>query len=225
MNIVVITSVINIPDKPFSYTSTRSIFSKDERFEQTKYTITNIRNKIPCSKILLVECSELNEEETRYISENVDYFINLYGDPVIENDVFGLSKSMGENVLLLNAIDYLNKNNIKYENFYKMSGRYWLNDNFDYEKYNNDKITYGSQKNDDQDVYTSFYKLNYKHMDAYIKFIYDNMSLLKKCICTEIFFGIFLETIDVSEKYDLKHTIGGAGVSGHIAVWTNFVEY
>ena len=65
MNIVVITSVINIPDKPFSYTSTRSIFSKDERFEQTKYTISNLRNKIPCSKILLVECSELNEEETK----------------------------------------------------------------------------------------------------------------------------------------------------------------
>jgi len=225
MNIVVITSVINIPDKPFSYTSTRSIFSKDERFEQTKYTISNLRNKIPCSKILLVECSELNEEETQYISENVDYFINLYGDPSIENDVFGLSKSMGENVLLLNAIDYLNKNNIKYENFFKMSGRYWLNDNFDYEKYNNDKINYSSHKYNDDDVFTSFYKLNCKHMDAYVKFICDNVLLLENCICAEIFFVRFLKTMDVSEKYDLKHTIGGAGVSGHIAVWTNFIEY
>lgn len=221
-NIIIITSIINIPDKPFSYTPNRSLYNRDERFEQTKYTIKTIRNKIPDNKILLIECSELNDEEKEYINENVDYFINLYGNEELENKIFGLSKSLGENTLLLNAINYLEENNIKYENFYKMSGRYWLTDNFNYENFNNDKVTFVSEKNNKLDIYTSFYKLNYKHIELYTNFIKNNMNLLEQCICAEIFFGVFLGTINEGEK----NNIDMAGVAGYIAVWNNyFLEY
>lgn len=221
-NIIVITSIINIPNKPFSYTDNRSLYDRSERFEQTKYTIKTIRDKIPDSKILLIECSDLNNEEIEYITENVDYFVNLYGNAEIETKVFGLSKSMGENTLLLNAINYLHENDIKYENFYKMSGRYWLTNNFNYDNFNNDKITFVTDKNNVNDVYTSFYKLNYAHINAYINFINDNMKILSECICAEIFFGIFLTTIDNSEKNKIEY----AGVAGYVAVWNNFfIEY
>lgn len=222
-NLIVITSIINIPNnKPFSYTPNRSLYNREERFEQTKYTIKTIKDKIPDNKILLIECSDLNDEEKEYVEENVDYFINLYGNDELENKIFGLSKSMGENTLLLNAINYLKENNIIYENFYKMSGRYWLTNNFDYNNFDNEKITYVSEKSNKLDIYTSFYKLNYKYIDLYVKFIKDNMNLLEQCICAEIFFGIFLSTIDECDKIDLE--IGG--VAGYIAVWNNyFLEY
>jgi hypothetical protein len=190
-NIVVITSIINIPNLPFSYTQTRSVYNRNERYEQTKNTMKSIKDKIPDSKIMLIECSELNEEETEYINKNVDYFFNVYGNSILEEHIFGLSKSMGENVLLLCAIDYLKNNNVEYENFYKISGRYWLTDKFNYNNYDNDKITYVHEKNNKDDIYTSFYKLNIKHMKTYTDFIINNKELLKMCICAEIFFGIF----------------------------------
>lgn len=221
-NMIVITSVINIPNLPFSYTETRTVYDKNERFEQTKNTIKTIRDKIPDNKIMLIECSELNEEEIKYINENVDYFLNLYGNTDLENYIFGLSKSLGENTLILNAIDYLNENNIKYENFYKISGRYWLSDKFNYDNYDNDKIIYVCVKNNKYDVYTSFYKLNVKHIKLYIDFIIKNKELLVNCICAEIFFGLFLEYVDECEKMNIEF----AGVAGYIAVWNNyFIEY
>ena len=65
-NLVLITSIIKTPDIPLSYTSTRSVFRHDERFNQTKKTIQTIREKIPNSKILIVECSELDNEQDEY---------------------------------------------------------------------------------------------------------------------------------------------------------------
>jgi hypothetical protein len=221
-NITVITSIINIPDKPFSYTPIRSIYSRIERFEQTKYTIQTIKNKIPDNKIMVIECSELNEEENEYLNDNVDYFINLYGNADLEKCIFGLSKSLGENTLLLTAINYLKENNIEYNNFYKMSGRYWLTDNFNYDNFNNDKITYVREKNDVKDVYTSFYKLNSKHIDLYVNFINTYKELLMNCICAERFFVIFLHTVDECEKNQIEI----CGVAGYIAVWKNrLLEY
>jgi hypothetical protein len=77
-NITLITSIIDTPNTPLSYTNTRSVFSKEERFEQTKKTILSIRNKIPNNKIFLVECSKLTLEENNYFLSNVDYFLNIY---------------------------------------------------------------------------------------------------------------------------------------------------
>ena len=66
-NLVLITSIIKTPDIPLSYISTRSVFTHNERFEQTKKTIQTIREKIPNSKILIVECSELDNEQNEYL--------------------------------------------------------------------------------------------------------------------------------------------------------------
>jgi hypothetical protein len=52
-NLVLITSVVKTPDKPLSYINSRSIYTHEERFEQTKKTIQSIRQKIPNVKIFL----------------------------------------------------------------------------------------------------------------------------------------------------------------------------
>ena len=66
---VLITSVINTPNTPLSYTNTRSVFSRQDRFEQTKKTIKSVREKLSNSKIIIVECSDFNEEESKYFND------------------------------------------------------------------------------------------------------------------------------------------------------------
>ena len=61
MNLVLITSVVCTPNIPLSYINTRSCYTHDERFEQTKKTIKTIKEKIPNLKIFIVECSDLHK--------------------------------------------------------------------------------------------------------------------------------------------------------------------
>jgi len=61
INLVLITSIVNTPNLPLSYTKTRSVFTTEERFTQTKKTILSVKEKIPNCKILIVECSKLSE--------------------------------------------------------------------------------------------------------------------------------------------------------------------
>ena len=58
VNIVLITSVINTPNKPLSYSKIRSLYSRQERFEQTKKTLTGLKHKwrqLTVNKYLCVE--------------------------------------------------------------------------------------------------------------------------------------------------------------------------
>ena len=70
-NLVLITSVIKTPDIPLSYSRTRSVFNHDERFNQTIKTIETIKKYIPNSKILIVECSDLNDSQESYLKKIV----------------------------------------------------------------------------------------------------------------------------------------------------------
>lgn len=222
-NLFVITSVINISNNPFTYTNVRSLYTCDERFEQTKRTIETIKEKVPNVKILHVECSDINEEQTNYIINNVDYFINLYADEYIRNIVNGKSKSMGENILLLNAINYINFNNINYDNFYKISGRYYLSDDFNYENYNNDKLVFSDMKcGNDMDVHTSLYKIPNSCMDRYYKYIIENIQSLESGFCAELFYGKFLKKY-ISQDEKIK--INKLGVCGNIAVYNYFFNF
>ena len=77
MNIVLVTSVINICAKKLDYSDVRSFCNKQKRLEHTLKTIESIRKYIPDSKILLVECSDIEETFLRNV---VDYFINFKDD-------------------------------------------------------------------------------------------------------------------------------------------------
>ena len=42
MNIILVTSIINTPQTPLSYTNIRSVYNRQERFDHMKHTIKNI---------------------------------------------------------------------------------------------------------------------------------------------------------------------------------------
>jgi hypothetical protein len=216
MNLTLITSVINTPELPLSYIKTRSIYSREERFEQTKQTIKTIREKIPDNKILLVECSQLTPEETDYFTKHTDIFLNIFntGDRPLINRMFTPSKAMGEGTMTIYALHYLFSNNVSYCNFFKISGRYWLTDNFNYKTFNNKKIVAKFIDNDTTNALTSLYKLPFTDSYHWYNYLLGSENKFRECAGYENIFAQFLETID-NNKIIITDKIG---VAGHIAV-------
>ena len=77
-NLVLITSVINTPNLPLSYSKVRSVFTRGQRFTQTKQTIESIKEKIPDHKMMIVECTDFTKEEKDYFDKECDYILNLW---------------------------------------------------------------------------------------------------------------------------------------------------
>ena len=135
---IIITSVVQTTNKPLSYSEIRSVYSHQQRFEQTLETIDSIRKNIPNAHILLIECSPPSEWMD-ILKSKVDQFINLEFNETVNNS---LHKGLGEKTLLLTALSNLKE---EYANIYKISGRYVLIDNwhFDISKWTKtDELTF-----------------------------------------------------------------------------------
>ena len=219
-NLVLITSVICIQNKPLSYTNTRSVYSHEERFEQTKQTIQSVREKIPNSKIFIVECSNLTEVMSKYLVENSDYFLNLYEDEKIRSNTIGLSKSLGEGTMTMCAINYIKHNNIEYDNLFKITGRYWLSEKFNYNYFNNSDIQIHYINGDRDNTCTSLYKLHKTNVEEFMNFLNRNIHLMIQCIGYEVLFAIFLKE---PKSNNIIH-LNKIGVNGYISVSHDFVD-
>jgi hypothetical protein len=221
-NLVLITSIINTPNKPLSYTNTRSVFSRKERFEQTKLTIQSIKAKIPNNKILLVECSDFNEEEKIYFEKECDYILNLWDKKELHNNLFGISKALGEGTQTIEAFKYIKENNICYANLFKISGRYWFNDKFNYNIFNNNSLVFLNVYDNvnGKHASTNVYKIPNSIQDVLYYFLINNYEAMKACIGYEVLFLHFLKSI----KYENTITIKEIGVSGFIAVNGSYYE-
>jgi len=212
-NLFIITSVINAPDSPLSYTSVRSIYSSDKRYEQTLLTIQSIRDKVPDVSILIAECSKLSSVQEETLIKLCDYYVNLYDDDQDRKSIFGRSKSLGEGTLTIRAIEYIEENKIHFDNLFKISGRYLLNQYFDYKNnYDNDCNIICTEPCNDESIYTFLYKTLYVHTSQLKKFLYDHIPLMQQCIGYEQLMKKFFHPLG-NTKY-----ITRLGVSGNIAV-------
>ena len=109
-NLVLITSVINTPNKPLSYSNVRSVFTREERYEQTKKTINSIKEKIPDCKLMIVECTDFTEEEKVYFEKECDYVLNLWERKELHPKIFGIGKALGEGTMTIEALKYIIEN-------------------------------------------------------------------------------------------------------------------
>jgi hypothetical protein len=217
VNLVLITSVICTSDNPLSYIRTRSIYTHNDRFEQTKKTIETVKHKIPDLILFIVECSDLNSEQENYLKKNSDYFLNLYENHDIRNNVSSISKSLGEGTMTLCALKYIINNNINFDNLIKISGRYWLSDNFDYIKFNNNYIVIKYIENNVENAFTALYKLPKEKVNNYITFLEKHFTQMIKCVGFEILFSIFLK----SEK-GIIINLNPIGLEGYVSVSNDF---
>ena len=216
-NLVLITSVICTPNTPLSYISVRSVYSHEERFEQTKRTIESVKQKIPNLKILIVECSNLSFDQEDYLKKNSDYFLNLYNDEKIRKNTSSISKSLGEGTMTLCALQYIIDNNIEFDNLIKISGRYWLSDKFDYNKFNNNNIVIKYIDNNKDNVFTALYQLPRETIINLKTFLENKFTEMMKCIGYEVLFAIFIKS-----ETKMIVNLNPIGLEGYVSVAKEF---
>jgi len=149
---VIITSVIETTNKPLNYSEIRSIYSHQQRFEQTLETIESLRKYMPDVHILLIECSPPSEWMEQ-IKAKVDQFINLEFHELVNNS---LEKGLGEKTLLLGALSNLTET---YDNIYKITGRYVLQNKIEWEPSELPTFCKTNNYGVENSVHTFFYRI------------------------------------------------------------------
>jgi len=144
-DIFLITSVINTGSAAWSYTSVRSVFTTQDRFEQTLKTIESIRALQDGSRIILSECSDLDPSMTNTLKSKVDFYINCYENREIQAAcIQSNKKGYGELLQTRHALEYLQSHNIPFSRLFKISGRYWLTKAFDKSRFSMTEYTFNS---------------------------------------------------------------------------------
>lgn len=127
----IVSSVIYPKQKELSYASTRSVYNPEERAGQTMQTIQSIREKVPGAKIVLVE-SGLRADLPLELSNQVDQYIYVGNNFLVRFACDSRFKSLGEAAMLLAAAGSIT---YKADLFFKISGRYFLDENFNIESW------------------------------------------------------------------------------------------
>jgi hypothetical protein len=200
----VIISIIYLTNKPLSYSKTRSVFSPEERAKQTKKTILSIREKVPKAKIILCE-SGLQKNLPENINILADEYFYIGDKKIIRYACDSPFKGLGEIFSILQLRKKINPTS----DYFKISGRYYLNEDF----YIND------WKNGD--FIFKFRNSNYFSTVLY-KFKGSAFKTLQRALIFSIPFCLFNRSIEFmifrfipSKKIQKIQKIG---VSGHIAV-------
>lgn len=203
-NMVLITSKIYVSNNPFTYINTRSIYSTTERFNQTIDTINSVKKHIPNYFIVLFDNSIFTSDEYDCLAKNVDIFLNMTNNTKLyEFTNNSANKAYGEISQTYNALQFIQ--NMTFNNMFKISGRYIINDTFDYDIFNNNDNLFKRDSSIDfvNYYYTSLYKISKNNFNEYYKVvnelyefiqtsnIYDNVSY-------EVFFPIKLKFTEIN---------------------------
>jgi hypothetical protein len=213
-DIFVITSVINTGNTPWSYTGIRSCYTKEDRCKQTIQTIDSIRTALNGNaKILLVECSDLDESTTNTLKDKVDYFLQTYDDMSVRDACINSSKKgFGEVKKLQKACEFIQQNDIKFNRLFKISGRYFLTSSFDNKIY--DEISHFTFKMNDnnRDGITVLYSVPYSLFHTYVEKLEE---------CNKIYMNgppISVESL-IPCMCNPKKNISTLGVAGYLGVF------
>lgn len=164
-NLIIISSVINTSKDGLSYTKTRSVYSSDERYEQTIKTIESCE-KVDNCEILLIETSTIDSEKEEKLKSLVDYYVNYSNNPNIQKIIDGPIKGKAESTQLWNGIKEVDFNN--YDNIIKISGRYWFSHEFNYDNFNNENNIFVEGPNKSA-LGTVMYKIHKSSFNQYLK--------------------------------------------------------
>lgn len=210
-NLVLITSIINPSNKPLSYSNVRSVYTREERYIQTKKTIESVKKHIPDIKIMIIECADFTKEENDYFEKECDYILNLWDKNDIHPQIFGSSKSLGEGTLTMEALKYIENNKIVFDNLFKICGRYRLNENFNYNVYKNNNLIF---RKINKKICTGFYKLPFNFVSVLLNFLINSKNEMANCIEYETLFYNFSNIID----YENVSFIDEIGFEGNCTV-------
>ena len=142
----IVTSAIN---------SKFGVFNPADRLKQTLDTITSIKNKVPGSKIIIMECcgDPIQPAQEKLLRDNCNVFFDCSHDKEVQalydNDNWDVVKNGTEIMVFGRVLAILQQEKMldDVDRIHKMSGRYVLNDLFDLNTYEDstvqDKIIIG----------------------------------------------------------------------------------
>jgi mannosyltransferase OCH1-like enzyme len=213
-NIFIITSVLNCTNIELSYSKKRTVFSFNSRLRQTIKTIESIRKYYKDCHILLCDCSDLSnyKNEELKISNMVDYYYNFYDNESIKGAVNGKYKGYGECMLLLKAFEIINDLDYKYKYIFKISGRYYLNDNFDNNIFENNENIFTTWDGCNFSLCTVLYKLMYNDREYFENVLRTSINELLENNSIEIcIYKYFLKNINIVEKINVDGYLATEG--------------
>lgn len=119
------------------------IFTPSERLQQTLATVSCIRNKVPDSKIIIMECTgtPLNAAQTDALETVSDILFDFSNDPdvqsIYQSDNWDVVKNTTEIMCFARVLQQCLQDNdfSEVDRIHKMSGRYLLNDEFSLDLY------------------------------------------------------------------------------------------
>lgn len=144
-DIVIITSTIHPTSEKLSYSKIRSIYDDNERFEQTLNSINSIKNKLPRASIFLLENSPLTCKEQEELKNAVDWLILFSNDPNASEYKDSIYKGSGEIYMLLKFYEVFT--HFDYKRLFKLSGRYFLSENFSPQKFSESQFSFRKYEN------------------------------------------------------------------------------
>lgn len=202
-----ITSVINYQEKELSYSKTRSIYSAESRIEQTLNTIRSIRKKIPNALVVLFELG-FDNTNLVVIQKSVDKYYFLGRNIFVKLAVNSKHKGLGEAVGLLTGSSKFKHEYKNTQNYmFKISGRYFLNNNFSLKSWNENDISvklYGDT------ISTRLYGFSSNYFKTWIKILLTSLPKLMQ--------GMSIEQVMYKKISKKKHVVKTLGVSGLVSI-------
>jgi len=204
-NIIIVTSVIDLPN---------SVYNRSERFIQTQNTLDTLK-KIPDSFIIFIDISDFSDDELIYFNSICDLVINESKNKEFVSKIRH-EKSFGESCYLLRCLEEIR--NLKYtipnlKSIFKVSGRYYLDDNFNYLDYDNDKnvVKIVDEKLWKNACTSCLFKLSVNEMDNFynLLLLYQNQIYFSQ-MCMENFMFVYISQTDPSKYIDIP-TLGMSG--------------
>lgn len=170
INLVIVTSVV----QPFL----PSLYNSEERFRQlTELTIPSVQRKIPNAYLVVVEGSKISIDQKEKLK-------NLGINELLYFDVQGYDKSYGETTLIVKYLEsnfFKNlANNKNIITISKLSGRYYLTDDYDFNSAPIDKVLI--KKTDCSDwskqgiCDTRYYRFPYSCLNRYYTLMKDILN-------------------------------------------------
>jgi hypothetical protein len=127
------------------------------------------------------------------------------------------SKSLCEGTMTISALDFLIQNNIQYDNLIKVSGRYYLSENFNINNFMNNDIVLKYIDNNTNNVFTGLYKIPKKYVENLNLFLKNSYNKMISFIGYEVLFSEFIQTLP-----GIKININPIGLKGYVSVSNYF---
>ncbi len=213
-NIFLITSIITPCENPLSYYFLRSVFTPEQRYIQTLKSINSIRNYYPDAVIYWIEGSFVEESFEKEIKQKVEYYLNVYEENKDElNSEF---KGLGERILILKGLEYIFEQQKEKDfsfNLYKLSGRYYLNNEFDVNQFKSSGKSTFKMWEDHKSFTSIFYKIVSKDILFFYQILSEGYDFLSRGKSMEecLYKGFFINT------FDHIHNVDKCNVSGYLS--------